>query len=117
MEINFGIPYNNGSSTFQPDFIVKFNDGRIGIFDTKPIDFNIEDTKIKAETLYNYLEEQNNLRDKNYGELIGGIVVSNSSGYKDFFIYNEPTYIDFKFDPKKWKSFGTYFLDVISANN
>lgn len=117
MEINFGIPYNNGSSTFQPDFIVKFIDGRVGIFDTKPIDFNIEDTKVKAETLYNYLGEQNKLRDKKLGVIIGGIVVSNSSGYNDFYIHNEPTYIDFKLDQKNWKSFGKYFLDVDSANN
>ena len=36
MRINFGISYNNGMNTFQPDFIIKFKDGSVGIFDTKP---------------------------------------------------------------------------------
>jgi len=109
MEINFGIPYNNGTSTFQPDFIVKFKDGRIGIFDTKPIDYNIEDTALKANALYQYLEEQNKSREPKYGKLIGGIVVSNTSSYNNFYVYNEIEYKDFKESQKNWKSFGSLF--------
>jgi type III restriction enzyme len=105
MEINFGISYSNGTSTFQPDFIVKFKDGRIGIFDTKPIDYNLEDTKIKANALFRYLEEQNKMRDSIHGKLVGGIVVSNSSNYINFYFYNEPEYVDFKESQNKWKTF------------
>jgi type III restriction enzyme len=105
MEINFGISYSNGTSTFQPDFIVKFKDGRIGIFDTKPIDYNLEDTKIKANALFRYLEEQNKMRDSIHGKLVGGIVVSNSSNYINFYFYNESEYVDFKESQNKWKTF------------
>jgi type III restriction enzyme len=105
IEINFGISYNNGTSTFYPDFIVKFKDGRIGIFDTKPIDYNLEDNKIKANALFRYLEEQNKMRDSIHGKLVGGIVVSNSSSYMNFYFYNEPEYVDFKESQKKWKTF------------
>ena len=31
MRVNFGISYNNGMNTFQPDFIVKFADGTVQI--------------------------------------------------------------------------------------
>lgn len=55
MRVNFGISYNNGMNTFQPDFIVKFSDGTVGIFDTKAVDQRVEDTKIKQEALFNYL--------------------------------------------------------------
>ena len=109
MEINFGISYSNGTSTFQPDFIVKFKDGRVGIFDTKPIDYNVEDTQIKANALYQYLEDQNMSRDPKYGKLIGGIVVSNSTNYMNFYFHNEPEYVDFKESQKNWKSFGSLF--------
>ena len=34
MNTNFGIAKENGSA-FQPDFLIQFKDGRIGIFDTK----------------------------------------------------------------------------------
>ena len=109
MEINFGISYSNGTSTFQPDFIVKFKDGRVGIFDTKPIDYNVEDTQIKANALYQYLEDQNKSRDPKYGKLIGGIVVSNTSNYINFYFNNEPEYVDFKESQKNWKPFGSLF--------
>ncbi|MFQ5688199.1 MAG: hypothetical protein ACE5GV_16235 [Candidatus Scalindua sp.] len=45
MYLNFGIKYNN-KSTFQPDFLVLFNDGRLGIFDTKASGYNEEDNKL-----------------------------------------------------------------------
>jgi type III restriction enzyme len=109
MEINFGIPYSNGTSTFQPDFIIKFKDGRIGIFDTKPVDYNIEDTALKANALYQYLEVHNKNRDSKYGKLIGGIVVSNTSSYNNFYVHNEIEYKDFKESQKNWKSFGSLF--------
>jgi type III restriction enzyme len=109
IEINFGISYNNGVSTFQPDFIIKFKDGRIGIFDTKPIGERIDDTKIKAEALHRYLKEQNQVRNKENGELVGGIVVSNSNNYTYFYVYNEEKYVDFSISQKNWNSFGSLF--------
>ena len=34
MNTNFGIAKEDGTA-FQPDFLIQFKDGRIGIFDTK----------------------------------------------------------------------------------
>lgn len=108
-KINFGIAYNNGMDTFRPDFIVKFKNGNIGIYDTKPIDHRVDDTKIKAEALYKYLQEQNNDRkNKKLPLLVGGIVVStfHNFSYDQIFVYNEKEYNDFKTaDRKGWKLF------------
>lgn len=102
MKTNFGISYNGGLSTFQPDFIVKYEDGTIGIYDTKGIDYNVEDTKVKAEALYKYLRDANQNRPEQHGKVIGGIVVQN----KDiFYLYNEFEYHDYKENPDKYKLF------------
>jgi type III restriction enzyme len=109
MEINFGIPYNNGVSTFQPDFIVRFKNGTIGIFDTKPIAERVDDTKIKAEALYQYIKEANLTRDPALGTLIGGIVVSNKTDYSQFYYYNEIEYVDFSVSQTNWHMFNEIF--------
>ena len=57
MQENFGIAKPDGSS-FQPDFIVQYTDGRIGIYDTKSSGFQEDDTKIKSETLQQYISEE-----------------------------------------------------------
>lgn len=62
MRVNFGISYNNGINTFQPDFIVKFKNGSVGILDTKPVDHRVEDTTVKANALYDYLVNINTNR-------------------------------------------------------
>ncbi len=59
-------------SCFYVDFIVKFNDGKIGLFDTKKGITVIEKyTKNKAEALQKYIMDENS-KGKN---LFGGIVV------------------------------------------
>ena len=52
---------------FYPDYIVKFMDGRIGIFDTKS-GWTAEDAAPKANTLQKYISEHKDLN------LIGGII-------------------------------------------
>ena len=67
----FGIPYlkNGKYHTFMPDFIVRMEDGSVGIFDTK--DGNtLETAKEKAEALAAYI------RDHKNPELFGGIVTN-----------------------------------------
>lgn len=101
IRINFGISYNNGMNTFQPDFIVKFIDGTVGIFDTKAIDQRVEDTKIKQETLYNYLQSIN-LNRGNAPKVIGGIVIKTGS---QFFLYDGNNYHTYTDSIYGWKNF------------
>jgi type III restriction enzyme len=80
MQANFGVKYcgNKIPQTFQPDFIVKLRDSRIGIFDTKAKDDRIEDQRVKHEALQKYIKEQNK-KGKN---LFGGLVIKDGAHYK-----------------------------------
>jgi type III restriction enzyme len=80
MNINFGIKYNGGS-TFQPDFLIMFKDGRLGIFDTKASGDREDSNKLKAEALQKYVQEENKKKGKN---IFGGLVIKN----KDHFMIN-----------------------------
>ena len=76
----FGIKYEYDNKdgketihTFYPDYVVKFNDEKIGIFETKAEsdpDAHTK-TKVKAEELYKYIQKENKIGKK----LLGGIVV------------------------------------------
>lgn len=105
MRVNFGIPYNNNMNTFQPDFIIKFKNGKVGIFDTKPINHRVEDTKIKAKALHKYLSDINAIRGDGH-TVIGGIVVQKGS---QFYYYDETEYIDMQADASNWKNFNQLF--------
>ncbi len=111
MEINFGIPYNDGMNTFQPDFIVKFNDGTVGIFDTKGVGERVDDTKVKAEALHKYLESINTNRGY-LPKVIGGIVIKSNS---QFYVYDEVEYVDYQADSSKWVNFNE-LIRGIEAN-
>lgn len=109
MRINFGISYNNGINTFQPDFIVKFIDGTVGIFDTKAIDQRIEDTKVKQEALYNYLQSIN--LNRGYApKVIGGIVIKTGS---QFFIYDGNNYHPYSESTNGWNNFNELLRNII----
>lgn len=94
MTLNFGIKYNT-KSTFQPDFIVKFKDGRIGIFDTKASGDREDENKIKGEALQKYIEEENK-KDK---KLFGGLVIKDNNQFR---INQEKEYISFKKNKDNW---------------
>ena len=114
---NFGIGYSNDMSTFQPDFIIKFKDGRIGIFDTKPVGERVEDTKIKADALAVFLIEENKRRsEKGLHKVIGGIVISNNydsvaKTYSNFKVFMGNDYKDFQEDSSKWISFDSLHIE------
>lgn len=110
MRINFGISYNNGMNTFQPDFIVKFKDGTVGIFDTKPIDHRKEDTTIKAQALIDYINEYNKKREK-VGLIRGGIVIKYGT---QFYVSIGNNYADFTDDRNNWINFSDLLRDVNS---
>ena len=113
MRINFGIPYNNEMNTFQPDFIVKFVDGTVGIFDTKPINLRVEDTTIKANALIDYISKIN--FNRGYApKVIGGIVVQ---GGTQFYIYTGKNYHDYSVSKDGWESFNSIIRKIKQNSN
>ena len=75
---NFAIPYKENGTLreFFVDFIVKFSNGEIGIFDTKSGQSLTDDkTTAKAKGLAKYIVKENKSRKKNE-QLIGGIVAN-----------------------------------------
>lgn len=85
----FGLKYEypkNVINTFYPDYLIKFTNGKLGIFETK--DSNDREgatsTKMKAEALQLYIANQNNK------DLVGGILIERKDGWKinDKSIYN-----------------------------
>mgnify|MGYP000864383170 CR=1 FL=1 len=121
MKENFGISYNNGMSTFQPDFIVKFVDGTIGIFDTKSAGDRVEDTTIKAEALYKFIKDTNTNRPENFGKVIGGIVISknydsSTRTYRKFRVNYQEKYVDYDEDSSNWVLFETLLNNINLVN-
>lgn len=104
MKTNFGIQKVD-KTTFQPDFIIKFKDGSIGIFDTKGgKGFNENDNEIKANALYKYIYEE---RSKGHN-IFGGLVINakTKENEKDNFKYFESTpYVPYNKDSEQWKPF------------
>jgi type III restriction enzyme len=90
MALNFGIKYGE-DSTFQPDFLVMFKDGRLGIYDTKSAGYQEDDNKIKAEALQKYIKEENKRKEEEM--LVGGLVIKAG----DHFKINS----DFEYEPFK----------------
>ena len=96
MEDNFGIQKAD-KSTFQPDFIIKFKEGSIGIFDTKGGQFTADDA-VKATALYKYIYDE---RSKGHN-LFGGLVILDGEKFKYF---ESTPYVPYNQDPTQWKLF------------
>ena len=96
MKTNFGVQKED-KTTFQPDFIIKFKDGSIGIFDTKGGHLVEDDTK-KSNALYKYITEER-FKGKN---LIGGLVIQDNDTFK---YYQQATYKTYKDAPESWEDF------------
>ncbi len=96
MEDNFGIQKAD-KSTFQPDFIIKFKDGSIGIFDTKGGQFAADDA-VKATALYKYIYDE---RNKGHN-LFGGLVILDGEKFKYF---ESTPYVPYNQDSTQWKLF------------
>ncbi len=86
----FAVPYteNDLEKPFYVDWIVKFKNGRIGLFDTKG-GITANDAKEKAEGLAKYIKEEND-KGKN---LFGGIVVQKDKSWRvnenAVYLYND----------------------------
>ncbi|MBR6252689.1 MAG: DEAD/DEAH box helicase family protein [Clostridia bacterium] len=102
MKTNFGIEKKDGT-TFQPDFIIKFKDGRIGIFDTKAVGFNEADNEEKALALQQFqLDEYKAGR----GRFECGLVIFEDGKFRYF---DTIGYESYKKDKSKWKMFDELF--------
>lgn len=112
MRINFGISYNNGMNTFQPDFIIKFKDGSVGIFDTKPNDeTNLADTTIKNEALRDYLYDIN--QNRGYDpKVVGGIVCQSGT---QFYLFEGRDYHDYNSNHDGWVNFNEFLRKIEDA--
>lgn len=113
MRVNFGISYNNGMNTFQPDFIVKFKNGSVGILDTKPVDHRVEDTTVKANALYDYLVNINTNRGL-APKIIGGIVVKVGT---QFYVYLNGNYHDYNVSHNGWVNFNEVLRKIDDEAN
>lgn len=113
MRVNFGISYNNGMNTFQPDFIVKFKNGSVGIFDTKPVDHRVEDTTVKANALYDYLVNINTNRGS-APKIRGGIVVKVGT---QFYVYLNGNYHDYNVSHDGWVNFNEVLRKIDDETN
>lgn len=91
MALNFGIKYNT-KSTFQPDFVVMFKNGKIGIYDTKASGFQESDNELKAKALQKYIKAENKRKKKNL--LMGGLVIKEGEHFR---INSDEKYEPFKF--------------------
>jgi type III restriction enzyme len=102
MQINFGVKCSD-QSTFQPDFLVMFKDGRLGIFDTKASGDREDKNKIKGEALQKYILEQN----KKGRKLFGGLVVMENNKFR---LNQKENYLTIKENSKDWDFFDKKFI-------
>lgn len=89
--IKYFDPQDSQFHAFYVDFIVRMNDGRIGLFDTKGV-YTARIAKPKAEALAKYLKQNKNL--------FGGIVISKNNLWKyndnEKFRFDENDFSDWK---------------------
>jgi type III restriction enzyme len=97
----FAVPYikNEQEKPFYLDFVVMFNDGRLGLFDTKG-GIYAQTAKERAEGLAKYIAVENK-KGKN---LFGGIVLKEKNSWR---LNDSKNYIYNPNDLKDWK-----FLDL-----
>lgn len=96
-ETYFGIPYigeDKVEHTFYPDFIVKFKDGKVGIYDTKSgFTASNTDASSKSNALQAYIAENKKLK------LTGGLVVVDNTGMR---VYDANQYVS-DLNDQNWK--------------
>ena len=97
----FGVPYVDEygiDRVFYVDWIVKFDDGRIGLFDTKS-GIYAKDAKHRAEGLAAYIKQENQTNNR----LWGGVVVREHGSWryndKEVYEYNPNDLSEWKFLP------------------
>ncbi|MEW6557270.1 MAG: DEAD/DEAH box helicase family protein [Elusimicrobiota bacterium] len=97
------VPYteNEIQKPFYNDFIVKFKDGKIGLFDTKG-ELTLKSGKTKIDGLYKYIQSENRKGKK----LFGGVVINTDSrNYTGRWLYFDKSVDEIKDgDFDNWKN-------------
>ncbi len=103
----FGIKYteNNETRTFYPDYLVQFQNGKLGIFDTKSGN-TAKDATQKANSLQQYIQAQN--AEKNSTKLFGGIVVKDKA---ENWRLNQS--LDYQYDRNNFSESWSFLSEVI----
>ena len=98
-------------NTFQPDFLVKFKDGSVGIFDTKPNDdTNLADATVKHAALRYYLYETN--KNRGYDpKVVGGIVCQSGT---QFYIFEGEEYHSYESNHEGWTNFNEFLRRIVT---
>ena len=104
-EFYFSIPYkkDNIIKNFYPDFIVKYNDNSVGIYDTKSeMTASDGEAKEKAEYLYSYCKMK---------KLRGGLIKLKElpTNYGKFVINQRETYTNYDPNKTEWEDFSESF--------
>jgi type III restriction enzyme len=96
----FAVPYDNGEKKpFYVDFILRFKDGKIGLFDTKA-GFTKQLAGPKIDGLYKYIRSEN----KKGKKLFGGIVTNTDQrNYQGRWVYFDKSSKDLKDNLSNWK--------------
>ncbi len=106
-ETYFGVQYTDGevTRTFYPDYLVRFKNGSIGIFDTKD-GMTAKDAGLRSEALQRYFKEYGGNGEKG---LWGGILVERTSGV---WMLNQSE--AYRFDGKDWSSW-VFLEEIVNA--
>jgi len=97
----FAVPYNNGQDKpFYVDFIIKLEDGRIGLFDTK-VGLTLRVAGPKIDGLYKYTQNENRKGKKLYGGITTNTDQRNYKGRWIYFAETSRDLEDGNFD--NWK--------------
>ena len=74
----FAVSYDEGKMPFYVDFVVKFKDGRIGLFDPHGTQFS--DFGPKSDGLRKYIKEENKKGKKLFGGLVANTGITTNNG-------------------------------------
>jgi type III restriction enzyme len=91
---------SDGNGAFYPDFIVQFEEGSIGIFDTKSgRTAETSDAGPRAEGLQTYIREQKNKERQIWGGIAVNIGGSWRYNFSKKYVYNEDDLTSWKLLP------------------
>jgi len=102
--IYFAVPYDfeNETRLFYIDFIIKFKDGRIGLFDTKT-GITLRDSKNKSDGLQKYIKEETKKGKKLFGGIVTNTDQQDLKGRWIYFDGKKDDLSDKNFE--KWENF------------